>query len=138
MSDTDEKLQDLANRINLGPHQTVVTATDEQGREGRWVVHRPTLREEIRVGVDYSRLKTAAGAAGPVDIDPVRDDMAFMVATLGVVVELRPEWFPQDVGETRDVNLVCELFEKYAAWKDSFRRPMPGAPTDDRGAAQPA
>lgn len=135
---TEETLQPLADRVNLGAHEHLITATDEQGRTGRWVVCRPTMGQEIKVGVDYSRLRTPEGGAEPVDIEPMRDNLAFMVATLKHVIVQRPEWFAADPGECRDDALVCELFEKYAAWKDSFRRRVSDEPTADSRPAEPA
>lgn len=128
---TDNELQEIANRVNLGKHQTLIIAEDEEGRTGRWVVHRPNMRDELRIGVLYSQSKTPDDTNNPIEIDDMRDNLAFIIATLNVVVDLRPDWFPKDAGECFDARLVSDLFDKYCEWKNSFRRHVSGEPGED-------
>jgi hypothetical protein len=129
-------LQDIANKVNLGKHQHLISATDEEGRLGRWIVHRPNMKDEIKIGVLYSQLRTADNDVHPLEIEGMRDNLSFMVATLTVVVDMRPDWFPSDVGECLDSELVVELFTKYCEWKECFRRPVSGELREDSSTPQ--
>lgn len=129
-------LQEIANKLNLGKHQKLISATDEEGREGKWIVHRPNMRDEIRIGVLYAQFRTADNEDHPLEIDDMRDNLSFMVATLSVVVDMRPDWFPKDVGECLDSELIVELFTRYCEWKECFRRPVSGELREDSSTPQ--
>lgn len=116
------KAQEVANRVNVGAHQKDLTVTDETDTKQAFVVHRPTMKEEIRIGLLYSRLKAADG--DPVPIDDAHDSIAFMVATVNTVVDEGPDHLPSDAGEWRDATLLMNLFVGYTNWRDSFRRPV--------------
>lgn len=133
MQPETQESQEIANRLNLGRHQKLLTATDEEGRSGRWIVRRPNMRDEILIGVSYSQMKTPAGSANPVDIDEGRDNVAFMTATLNVVIDQRPEWFPKDASESFDGALIADLFNQYCEWKEYFRRRVSDASSADSG-----
>jgi hypothetical protein len=117
------KVQEVANRVNMGAHQKEVIATDETGAEHAFIVHRPTMKEEIRLGVLYSQLK--GEGIDPVPIDDAHDNLAFMVATVNTVVDEGPATVPDDAGEWRDTDLLVSLFAGYTNWRDSFRRQLP-------------
>lgn len=133
-----DDLQNIANRVNLGAHQTVIVAEDEEGRSGRWVVHRPTMRDELKIAVDYAQFKTPEDGLSPVQIDVTYDNLAYMCATLNTVIDMRPDWFPKDAADCFDITLVGTLFEKYCEWKDCFRRRVSGEQGEDRGTPESA
>lgn len=121
--------QSLANTINLGPHQTVLEAEDERGDIQRFVVHRPTLRDQLKIGVNTAQLvsyptTSKGGDVTPGTVAPVANAYAILadaVATLSVVIDDRPALLPADVGEWIDDTLIANLYSAFGVWLEGFR-----------------
>lgn len=142
----DETPQQIADRVNLGPHQTTLEAGDENSQIQRFVVHRPTMRDQLKIGVamaELTSIKTIAkeGVTQLGQTVPVADLFLYLaeaVATLNTVVDMRPAGLPADVGEWLDTTLVQNLFTAYGEWLDHFRKPVPAAVGADSGTPEPA
>lgn len=124
--------QQIADKVTLGPHQFEATATDEDGRTGRWVFHRPTINEQIRIAVLKEQMKTpptkgmdGSPLSAPVELGTIHENVAYMVAAFNVVCDMRPSWFPKDFGECHDTDLLIELWGQFEKWQYSFRRNVP-------------
>lgn len=124
----EDLTQQTADKVTLGKYQFAATATDEEGREGRWVFHRPTLGEMLQIGALAEMLKTArvkgTGPEAPraLELPDLYEQVSYMVATLNVVTDLRPSWAPKDFSESYDFDLILDLFKQYEDWVSSFRR----------------
>jgi hypothetical protein len=142
----EENAQQVADRVNLGPHQTTLTVEDESGNPLRFVVHRPTMRDQLRIGVATANListpttvkdgETQVG--GIADVPTLYAGLAEAVATLNVVVDLRPAGVSAEVGEWLDATLTWNLFAAYGEWLDSFRQPVSPASGSDSPTPEPA
>jgi hypothetical protein len=142
----EENIQQLADRVNLGPHQHLIEAQDETGQVQKFVVHRPTLREQVKIAVETSSLTALPTTAkdGEVTVGatqiiaPVFLGLAEAIATLNTVVEMRPPGIPADVGEWRDDTLTWNVYSAYLEWVDYFRSRLQPAGGTDSSTPEPA
>lgn len=142
----EESVQQVADRVNLGPHQHLIEAQDETGQTQKFVVHRPTMREQVKIAVETAALlstPTAAkdgdvSASAPQPVSPVFQGLAEAIATLNTVVDMRPAGVPADAGEWRDDTLTWNVFAAYGAWLDAFRGQLQPAGGANSGATEPA
>jgi hypothetical protein len=89
--------------------------------QGKFVVHRPTVKETIKIG-----LITAKELEGQVaNVDVFTYDLAQMVATFDVVVDEAPKWF--DPREMRDSEVLRAVWQKYADHLRAFQGESPKA-----------
>jgi hypothetical protein len=138
--------QETADQINLGAHQVVLKAEDENGAVLKFVVHRPNMREQIRIGVAAAALTATettakdgeATVGQPQTLSPVYQNLAAAIATLNVVVDMRPAGTPTDAGEWLDETLTWNVYQAFGAWLDSFRQPVSPAGGGDSGTPEPA
>lgn len=137
-----EDLQQLADLVNLGPHQAAVEVDDEKGTTLRFVVHRPTIREQLRIGVQSaSLLETPATVKGEgqvqagmkPSVEPIYENLAVAVATLNTVVDYRPAGINKDVSEWTDMVLLWNLYTAFGEHLDSFRGPVSPESGGDSG-----
>lgn len=142
----EETPQQIADRINIGPHQSVVMAEDESGNLLRFVVHRPTMRDQLRIGVSMGQLTSTPTTTkdgvtqigSPVHVADLFTYLAEAIATLNTVVDMRPAGLSADVGDWTDTTLVQNLFQAYGEWLDHFRKSVPPASGAGSGTTQPA
>jgi hypothetical protein len=99
-----KKLPNLTNSLTFE-----IDMTNKAGEQfqGKFVVHRPTVKETIQIGLKTA--KELEGQVNLVDIDTFYT--AQMVATFDVVVEEAPPWFKPR--EMRDMEVVRAVFLKY-------------------------
>lgn len=81
---------------------------------GDFSIHRPTIRERIRIGVIE-----AQELGGLLNIDALTAALANMVATFDVIVDSSPDWFKSR--EIHDVEVLQAVFEKYLDYLQQFR-----------------
>jgi hypothetical protein len=90
---------------------------------GRFKVHHPSIIDKMNIGV--LKTKMLQGLA----VDVVTDNIAHMTATLTFVLDDFPEWFK--VNEIYDYEVLEAVYDEYAEWYNSFRKPSGNA--DDKG-----
>jgi hypothetical protein len=135
-----EDLQQLADTVTLGAHQHLIEPEDENGKVQKFIVHRPTMRDQLKIGMAMAAFLTVPTTAKdgeaevggqPTNIAPIFAQLAEAVATLSVVLDLRPADLPKDVADWTDTTLVWNAFTAFGAWLDNFRGPvLPGSGTD--------
>jgi len=109
-------------------HQILAGATTEVDiEEGKVVLHLPTIRDTIAIGVLDAKLR--AGVAHE-DLDPVTSNLVAYISTLSIVVDEAPDaWFETtDEGakalaleKLTDPTVLETVFWRWARWRDSFR-----------------
>lgn len=109
--------QTIADQVNLGPHEKELIAEDETGTPQRFIVHRPTMRDQLKIGVATAAL-TATPSAVPVG--DIILQLAEAVATLNTVIDKRPATLPANVEEWTDMTLVGNLFTAFGEWLNNF------------------
>lgn len=90
---------------------------------GSFTVHRPTIGEMMRIGVLEAR-----ELGGLSNVDQVTQMMAHMVATLEIVVDMKPEWWkPREILE---FEVLQEVFEQYLDFLRRFQGTSQGKPEE--------
>ena len=85
---------------------------------GDFVVHRPTIRERIRIGVIE-----AQELVGLNNIDVITSGLAHWVATFDVVVDKAPVWWKPR--EMYDMEVLQAVYQKYIDYLREFQE-LPG------------
>ncbi len=86
---------------------------------GNFTIHRPNIRERIRIGVIE-----AQELGGLLNVDSFSATLANMVATFDIIIDTSPDWFkPREI---HDVEVLQGVFEKYLDYLQQFR------PTDKK------
>jgi hypothetical protein len=115
----NENIQ-LGREVQQGTAKKLPTQIDLTTLEPTWVgnfiFRYPSLMDRMKIGVMKTSLLNGMSLAG---IDNEVDNIAYMMATLTVVMESAPDWFQLDVLE--DYDALDRVFEEYAKWRDSFR-----------------
>lgn len=124
--------KDLVVGIQQGRRRTHTVEIDlshiDPEYVGTFKFHHPSLMEKVEIGtIKASLLKGLP--QGSVDI--VADNIAHMTATLQVVLDSYPQWFELDINKMYEYEILDEVYEEYAQWYDSFRKPNPKS--DDQG-----
>jgi hypothetical protein len=106
---TDKKL--------LNTHSFTISYKNSKGEEfsGSFTVHRPTIGELMRIGV-----KEASELGGLTNVDINTSIIAHMLASLDVVVDMKPEWWKPR--EMRDLEVLQEVYEKYLDYLRTFQQ----------------
>jgi hypothetical protein len=105
------------------------------------------MRDQLKIGMVMAAFLTVPTVAKegeaevggqPTNVAPIFAQLAEAVATLSVVLDLRPADLPKDVADWTDTTLVWNAFTAFGAWLDNFRGPvLPGSGTDS-GTPEPA
>lgn len=83
---------------------------------GNFIFRYPSLMDRMKIGALKASMLNGLSLAG---IDNEADNIAYMMATLTVVMESSPDWFKLDSLE--DYDALDHVFEEFAKWRDSFR-----------------
>lgn len=86
---------------------------------GTFVFHYPSLFDQMQIGVAKARMLAGVPMQS---VDPLTDNIAHMVATLNVVLDSAPDWFKVDELDYDDYEMLDEVYETYASWRESFRK----------------
>jgi hypothetical protein len=109
--------QDIEKLATFDPQKPlIIPAASIAGLEnemGRFVFRRPTVGDQLKIGIRTSKLKENA------ELDTPTDNIAFILATFAVVCSEKPQGF--EFEETYDMTPLYELFAKYSEWLDLFR-----------------
>lgn len=90
---------------------------DKNGFTGTFSVKYPSLMEKMRIGTLRAQYLMGMPSSS---VDVITDNIAFMTATLNVVVTDAPKWF--DLNKMDDYEVLEAIFEPYKEWSDTFRR----------------
>jgi hypothetical protein len=140
-----EELHQIADQINLGPHQHPIDAADETGQIQQFVVHRPTIGDGIKISVNAALYLTAATlgtdagavAGHAVAVSEEIQNTAEAVATLNQVIDMRPAGIAADVRTWVDETLVGNLWNAFLEWRNSFRLHVSAPGVPDSSPAEP-
>lgn len=91
---------------------------DMNGYKGHFKVKHPSLLDQMNIGVVTSKL--LKGIPGE-QINVIANNIAFMYATIMTVGKEVPTWFSID--KMDDYSVLEEIYEKYRAWNETFRKP---------------
>ncbi|MBD1372593.1 hypothetical protein IC620_09525 [Hazenella sp. IB182357] len=83
---------------------------------GNFVFRYPSLMDRMKLGSLKTSLLNGLNLAG---IDNEADNIAFMTATLTILMESSPDWFTLD--EIHEYKALERVFDTYATWRESFR-----------------
>jgi hypothetical protein len=90
---------------------------------GKFKVHHPTVIDKMNIGVMKTKMLQN------LQVDIITDNIAHMTATLTFVLDVFPDWFK--VNEIYDYEVLEAVYDEYAEWYNSFRKPSANA--DDKG-----
>lgn len=117
-----EVLKTLSNglhAVNSGTrttHKFDVDYTEYDPRfKGRFIVHRPSAMEQMRMGVIKSQL-----LGGVLPVDMMTDNLATIISSLDVVIDEKPDWF-NPYSEGLDYEILESVYLEYTEWYNSFR-----------------
>lgn len=116
----DKKLE-LGRQILQGKNNKLVKQIDlsdiHKDWVGTFVFHYPSLMEQVQIGVMKAKMLDGV----PVNsVDTLTDNIAFMTATLHVVMDSAPEWFNLD--KLDDFTALFRVYNEFAQWRESFRQ----------------
>lgn len=115
-----QKTVELGKQILLGKKRTYEFEIDlthiDPRYKGKFKVHHPTVAEQIQIGV--ARTQILGGMNN--SVDDYTYGLATVIATLGAVLDERPDWF--NPAEIEDPEVFEEVFRKYHDWYSSFRK----------------
>ena len=113
MADEEKKGIDPKKLLNTHSFQVEFVTATGQELAGTFSVHRPSIGEQIRIGVVEAR-----ELGGLSNVDNITAMFARMLATLEVVVDTHPEWWkPRDL---KDLEVMQGVYEKYVDYLQQF------------------
>jgi hypothetical protein len=115
----------------LNVYSFTISFTSAQGQDfsGSFTVHRPTLGEQMRIGV-----KAAQDLGGLANVDIVASMVAQMIATLEVVVDQHPEWWKPR--ELREMEVLRMVYDKYQDYLQEFQVKSSGRTPKSQGTGE--
>jgi hypothetical protein len=88
--------------------------------KGDVVVHRPDLKDFMKMGGIKSEFLRKAGVVNLSLVDMTVKETAQVMATLTVVVDKCPEWM-LSIEAIDEPDVLFHVYDKYMEWTDSFR-----------------
>jgi len=105
---------DKKDLLNSHTFTVDVTVPSGENFKGSFTVHRPTIGERIRLGVQEGR-----ELQGLANVDFLTSNLAHILSTLEVVVDSCPVWWkPRDL---RDLEVVQAVYDKYIDYLQEFQ-----------------
>lgn len=105
---------DKKDLLNTHTFNVDVTVPSGENFKGSFSVHRPTIGERIRIGVQEGR-----ELQGLANVDFLTSNLAHILATLDVVVDSNPVWWkPRDLV---DLEVMQAVYDKYIDYLQGFQ-----------------
>lgn len=95
--------------------------TDARGHrwQGAFTVHYPTPMDIMRAGVMQARMN---GSTPRDALDPLTDEIAFIVSRLSYTLDKRPGWFKDPTAIIDGVPLLQAVYERVVDFEQFFRQ----------------
>jgi hypothetical protein len=105
---------DKKDLLNTHSFTIDVTVPSGENFKGQFTLHRPTIGERIRIGVQEGR-----ELQGLANVDMLTSNLAHILSTLEVVVDTYPVWWkPRDL---KDMEVLQAVYEKYVDYLQEFQ-----------------
>jgi len=105
---------DKKDLLNTHSFTVDVTVPSGENFKGSFTVHRPTIGERIRIGVQEGR-----ELQGLANVDMFTSNLAHILSTLEIVVDTYPVWWkPRDL---KDMEVLQAVYEKYIDYLQEFQ-----------------
>ena len=107
---------DKKDLLNTHAFNIDITVASGENFKGSFVLHRPTIGERIRIGVQEGR-----ELQGLINVDMLTSNLAHILSTLEIVVDTFPVWWkPRDL---KDMEVLQAVYEKYIDYLQEFQGP---------------
>ena len=102
------------------PYTFQLDWTDTRGKkwQGSFTVHYPTPMDLMRAGVMQARMN---GSTPRDALDPLTDEIAFIVSRLSYCLDKRPTWFKDPTAIIDGVPLLQAVYERVLDFEQFFR-----------------
>ncbi len=105
---------DKKDLVNTHTFAIDVTVPSGENFKGTFVVHRPTIGERIRIGVQEGR-----ELQGLANVDFLTSNLAHILSTLELVIDTYPNWWkPRDL---MDMEVLQAVYQKYVDYLQEFQ-----------------
>jgi hypothetical protein len=105
---------DKKDLLNTHTFNIDITVPSGENFKGSFSVHRPTIGERIRIGVQEGR-----ELQGLINVDMLTSNLAHILSTLEIVVDTFPVWWkPRDL---KDMEVLQAVYEKYIDYLLEFQ-----------------
>ena len=108
------------NPMSKNPYTFQFEWVDSRNKKwsGSFTTHFPTPMDLIKSGVMQARMN---GSTVRESLDPLTDEISFMVSRLSYCLDKRPDWFKDPMNIIDGVPLIQAVYERVVAFEQFFR-----------------